>query len=236
MHVSGADLNRALNNPLVYRGVMYFTTLLSTIALDPVTCRVMWRHDWKPKGKDANSSVKNRGVAIKDGRVVRGTQDGYLLALDAQSGKLLWEVKAADAEKFEALSINPIIYDNLVIIGPSGSDYGLKGWIGAFALADGQPVWRFNTVPDAGEPGGDTWGTTDARLKGGGGIWTTPALDAPRGLHLRRRRQSSPDFIASGRDGANLYTNSMAVLDARTGRLQWYLQAVPHDTHDWDCR
>jgi alcohol dehydrogenase (cytochrome c) len=230
----GADLNRALNNPLVYRGVMYVTTLLSTVALDPANCRVKWRHDWKPKAKDGNSSIKNRGVAIKDGKVVRGTQDGYLFALDAGTGKLLWEVKAADAEKFEALSINPIIYEDLVIIGPSGSDYGLKGWIGAFALADGKVAWRFNTVPDAGEPGSDTWGATDARLKGGGGIWTTPALDAARGLLYVAVGNPAPDFIASGRDGANLYTNSMAVLDARTGKLQWYLQAVPHDTHDWD--
>ena len=95
-------------------------------------------------------------------------------------------------------------------------------------------MWRFNTVPDAGEPGSETWGSTDARLKGGGGIWTTPALDAARGLLYVAVGNPAPDFIASGRDGANLYTNSMAVLDARTGKLQWYLQAVPHDTHDWD--
>jgi len=230
----GADLNRALNNPLVYRGVMYVSTPLTTIALDPATCRMKWRHDWKPKGKDGNSSFKNRGVAIKDGTVVRGTQDGYLFALDARTGRLMWEVKAAEAEKFEALSINPIIYDDLVIIGPSGSDYGLKGWVGAFALADGHPVWRFNTVPDAGEPGAETWGTAEARLKGGGGIWTTPSLDASRGLLYVAVGNPAPDFIASGREGANLYTNSMAVLDVRTGKLQWYMQAVPHDTHDWD--
>jgi len=230
----GADLNRALNNPLVYRGVMYVTTLLATVALDPATCRVKWRHDWKPKAKDGNSSIKNRGVAIKDGKVVRGTQDGYLFALDAESGTMLWEVKAADPEKFEALSINPILYDDLVIIGPSGSDYGLKGWIGAFRLADGQPVWKFNNVPDEGEPGADTWGTADARLKGGGGIWTTPSLDTARGLIYVAVGNPAPDFIASTRPGANLYTNSMAVLDAHTGKLKWYLQAVPRDTHDWD--
>jgi len=230
----GADLTRALNNPLVYRGVMYVTTLLATVALDPTTCRVKWRHDWKPKGKDGNASVKNRGVAIKDGKVVRGTQDGYLLALDAQTGNLLWNVKAADAEKFEALSMNPLIYDDLVIIGPSSSDYGLKGWIGAFALADGQPVWRFNTIPEVGEPGAETWGTSDARLKGGGGIWTTPSLDAARGLLYVAVGNPTPDFVASGREGANLYTSSMVVLDARTGKLQWHMQAVPRDTHDWD--
>src|ERR1017187_688046 len=102
----GADLNRALNNPIVYGGVMYVTTLYSTIALDPATCKVKWRHEWKPKGKEANGSIKNRGVAIKDGKLVRGAQDGWMFALDAGTGKLLWEVKAANAEKYEALSIN----------------------------------------------------------------------------------------------------------------------------------
>ena len=99
----GADPSRALTNPIVYRGVMYVTTLLSTVALDPATCKVKWRHVWKPKAKDGNSSIKNRGVAIKNGKLVRGTQDGYLFALDVETGKLLWEVKAADSEKFEAL-------------------------------------------------------------------------------------------------------------------------------------
>jgi len=230
----GADLNRALNNPLVYRGVMYVTTLLSTVALDPATCKVKWRHDWKPKAKDGNSSIKNRGVAIKDGKLVRGTQDGYLFALDAETGKMLWEVKAADSEKFEALSINPLIYDDLVIIGPSGSEYGVKGWIGAFRLDSGQQVWKFNTIPDDGEPGAETWGSADSRLKGGGGIWTTPSLDTANGLIYVAVGNPAPDFFASQRPGANLYTNSMTVLDARTGKLKWTFQAVPHDTHDWD--
>src|SRR5215813_511735 len=97
----GADMNRALNNPLVYRGVMYLTTMYATVALDPTTCKVRWRHEWKPKGKEGNSSMKNRGVAIKDAKVVRGTQDGYLYALDAATGNPLWGVKAANPEKFE---------------------------------------------------------------------------------------------------------------------------------------
>jgi alcohol dehydrogenase (cytochrome c) len=230
----GADLNRALNNPLVYRGVMYVTTLLSTLALDPTTCKVKWRHDWKPKAKDGNASIKNRGVAIKDGIAVRGTQDGYLLALDAETGKLLWEVKAADSEKFEALSINPLIYEDLVIIGPSGSEFGVKGWIGAFRLADGEPVWKFNTIPDDGQPGAETWGETDARLKGGGGIWTTPSLDTAKGLVYVAVGNPAPDLFATQRPGTNLYTGSMVVLDAHTGKLNWFMQAVPHDTHDWD--
>lgn len=230
----GADLNRSLNNPIVYGGVMYVTTLWSTFALDPVTCKVRWKHEWKPKGKEANGSIKNRGVAIKEGRLVRGAQDGWLFSLDAETGKLLWEVKAADAEKFEALSINPVIFEDLVIIGPSGSEYGVKGWVGAFKLEDGQPAWRFNTIPDDDEPGADSWGGTDSRLRGGGGLWTMPALDAAKGHLYVAVGNPAPDMLGSARPGDNLYTNSIVVLDARTGKLLWHKQAVPHDTHDWD--
>lgn len=230
----GADFNRALNNPIVYRGVMYVTTLYSTVAMDAATCRVKWRHEWKPKAKEANASIKNRGVAIKDGKLVRGTQDGWLFALEAETGKQLWEIKAANAEKFEALSINPLIYEDLVIIGPSGSEFGIKGWIGAFKLDDGQPVWKFNTIPDDGEPGAETWGGADSRARGGGGIWTTPVLDVARGHLYVAVGNPAPDFFASQRPGTNLYTNSAVVLDVRTGKLLWHKQTVPHDTHDWD--
>ena len=230
----GADLNRALNNPIVYAGVMYVTTLYSTFALDPATCKVKWKHEWKPKGKEANGSIKNRGVAIKDGRLVRGAQDGWMFALDAKSGRQLWEVKAANAEKYEALSINPLLFEDLVIIGPSGSEFGVKGWIGAFKLADGSPVWRFNTIPDDGEPGAETWGEADSRLKGGGGIWTTPALDVANGHLYVAVGNPAPDMFGTARPGTNLYTNAIVVLDVRTGALLWHKQAVPHDTHDWD--
>jgi alcohol dehydrogenase (cytochrome c) len=230
----GADMTRSQTNPLVYRGVMYLSTTYSTVALDPATCKVKWRNDWKAKGKDANSSIKNRGVAIKDGKVVRGTQDGYLVAMDAETGKIVWEVKAANAEKFEALGMTPVAFEDLIIIGPAGSEYGVKGWIGAFKLSDGTPVWRFNTIPDDGEPGADSWGNADARLRGGGAIWTTPSLDTKTGMLYVPVGNPAPDFFASQRPGSNLYTGTMIVLDARTGKLQWYKQTVPHDTHDWD--
>jgi len=230
----GADLTRSQTNPLVYRGVMYVTTTYATVALDPVTCRVKWRHDWKAKAKEGNTSIKNRGIALKDGKVIRGTQDGYLIALDAATGKLLWEVPAARPEKFEAIGMTPLAFEDTVIVGPNGSEYGVKGWIGAFRLSDGQPVWKFNTIPDDGEPAAESWGSADARLRGGGAIWTTPSLDAGKGLIYVPVGNPAPDFFASQRPGENLYTNTMVVLDARTGKLQWYKQGVPHDTHDWD--
>ncbi len=221
------------NNPIVYRGVMYITTTWSTIALDATNCKVRWRHNWKPKSIEVHPP--NRGVAIKDGRVVRATTDGYLFALDIETGKLLWEKKVVAAEKNEgSFNMAPVIFEDLIILGLGISEQGVKGWVGAFKLENGEPVWRFNTVPDDGEPGAETWGKGDARRRGGGSVWSPPSLDPAAGLGYIPVANPAPDFYGDLRPGANLYTGSMVVLDVRTGKLKWFYQAVPHDTHDWD--
>ena len=220
-------------NPVVYRGVMYITTTFSTIALDATSCRVKWRHDWSRKSIEVHPP--NRGVAIKDGRVVRATTDGYLFALEMETGKLLWERKVVAAEKNEG-SFNgaPIIFENLVLLGVGISEQGVRGWIGAFNLETGEPVWRFNTVPNDGEPGAETWGDPQVRQRGGGAVWAPLSLDPQAGLVYVPVANPAPDFLADVRPGANLYTNSLVVLDARTGQLKWHYQATPSDTHDWD--
>jgi PQQ-dependent dehydrogenase (methanol/ethanol family) len=226
-----ADLRPFHTNPLVHRGIMYLTTSQATIALDAATCRALWRHEWTLKGR--RNWPQSRGVALKDGIVVRGTPDGYLLALDAMTGRLLWERAAADADKGETFTMPPLVFEDLVIAGPAGNEVPVRGWVGAFRLATGEPVWRFNTRPEAGEPGAETWGTTDA-LTGGGAVWTPFSLDLAQGLVFVATGNPAPDFYSDARPGANLYTNSMVVLDARTGKLVWHHQAVPHDLHDWD--
>ncbi len=221
------------NNPLVYQGVMYLTTSQSTVAIDATSCRPKWRYDRKPKSLEIHPP--NRGAAIKEGRIVRGTTDGFLFALDMETGKLLWEKKLISTEKNEG-SFNgaPVIYENLVILGVGISEQGVKGWVGAFKLEDGSPVWKFNTIPDSNEPGAETWGTEDARTKGGGGVWAPMSLDPQHGLLYLPVGNPAPDFYGAVRPGLNLYTNSMVVLDARSGKLKWYYQATPHDTHDYD--
>jgi alcohol dehydrogenase (cytochrome c) len=228
-----ADANAFHNNPLVYRGVMYVATANSTMALDAATLKLKWRVDRKPRGPDG--WLVNRGVGIKDGRVVRGTHDGYLLAYDASDGKLLWERAVLDRARREmGFSMAPLLYDDLIIIGPAGSEAGVKGWVGAFRLEDGQPVWRFNTVPDEGEPGAETWKDAAARATGGGSVWAPFSLDADKGVVYVPVSNPAPDLYTDSRLGNNLYTNSLLALDARTGKLQWYYQAVPADFHDWD--
>ncbi|MFN7944335.1 MAG: PQQ-binding-like beta-propeller repeat protein [Blastocatellia bacterium] len=220
-------------NPVVYRGVMYLTTSTSTIALDATTCRVRWRHNWRPKSIEVHPP--NRGVAISNGRVVRATTDGYLFALDLETGKMLWERKVVAAEKNEgSFNMAPVIYDNLILLGLGISEQGVRGWVGAFKLENGDPVWRFNTVPAEGEPGAETWGQTNAREHGGGAVWSPLSLDPQAGLLYVPVANPAPDFHDDIRPGANLYTNSMVVLEVKTGKLKWFYQAVPHDTHDWD--
>jgi alcohol dehydrogenase (cytochrome c) len=226
------DLGRFATNPLVYQGTLYFTTGVSTIALDAATCRQRWRYDWKAKGKESFPS--NRGAAIKDGKIIRGTNDGYLIALDAGSGQLLWDRQVSDPEKFEKIGTAPLVYEDLIIIGVGVSELGVKGWLGAFQLGNGEPVWRFNTVPDAGESGAETWGNPEALQRGGGAVWMPPSLDIATGLIYVPVGNPTPYIFGTVRPGTNLYTNAMVVLDAKTGALRWYKQFVPHDTHDWD--
>ncbi len=221
------------NNPLIYQGVLYVATTNSTMALDAATLKVKWRVDRKPKGPDG--WPMNRGAALKDGKLVRGTHDGYLLAYDAADGKLLWERPVLDRKKREAgFTMAPLIFEDLILIGPAGSEGGVKGWVGAFRLEDGEQVWRFNTVPDEGEPGAETWKDAAARETGGGGVWGPFSLDVEKGVLYVPVSNPAPDFYTDSRFGDNLYTNSLLAFDARTGKLQWHYQAVPADFHDWD--
>jgi alcohol dehydrogenase (cytochrome c) len=219
-------------NPLVYKGVMYLTIDKAIVAIDAATCRERWTYNWEPKG--GVLSPANRGVALKDGRVVRGTADGYLIAVDMAKGTLLWSQKIADAKTSQYLSMPPLIYEDLVIYGPAGADWGAKNWIGAFKLSTGEQVWRFNLIPDAGEPGAETWTNQASREHGGGSLWTPLSLDVKKGVLYVPVGNPSPDFYPDVRPGSNLYTNSAVALDVRTGKMLWYKQFGPNDANDRD--
>jgi len=219
-------------SPLVYRGVMYLTFGRATVALDAKSCRERWTYIWQPKAQEI--SPANRGAAIEDGRLVRGTADGYLIAIDMADGSLLWSQPIASAAGGQYLSMPPLIYKDLVIIGPAGADFGAKNWIGAFKLETGEPVWKFNLVPDPGEPGANTWKSQESLKHGGGSLWTPLSLDAKAGIVYLPVGNPAPDFYGEIRPGANLYTDSLVALDAKTGKLLWYRQFVSHDVHDAD--
>jgi alcohol dehydrogenase (cytochrome c) len=129
---------------------------------------------------------------MKDGKLVRGTGDGYLLALDGKTGKELWSRQIAKPSEGHFISMPPLIYEDLVLIGPAGSEFASKGWVGAFRLSNGEPVWKFNTVPDPGKPGAETWGGDPNTLKHGG----VRSLGQRARLADRVRRRHRRDTLA----------------------------------------
>jgi alcohol dehydrogenase (cytochrome c) len=225
--------SRAQTSPVVYNGVLYVTSGLSTAAIDAVSCKLRWQYDW-PTSMPGVDAAANRGVAIKDGRVIRGTADGHLLALDAADGSLLWARRVSNPIGGELITMQPLIYDDLIFIGPAVSEFGIRGWIGAFRLSDGAPVWRFDIVPKPGTSGAETWAANPTVRLGGGSVWNALAIDAAREILFVPTANPAPDFAASLRGGDNLYTNAVLALHLRTGALAWYRQIRPHDDHDWD--
>jgi alcohol dehydrogenase (cytochrome c) len=220
------------STPLVYKGTMYFTLDETTVAIDAANCRQRWIQSWPLK--DGALSKANRGVALRDGRLVRGTPDGYLIALNMVDGSLLWSRKIADAKAGQYLSMPPLIFEGSIIYGPAGADWGAKNWIGAFRLDNGEPLWRFNLVPDANEPGAESWSNPSALQHGGGSLWTPLSLDARKGVLYVPVGNPSPDFYGAARPGNDLYTNSAVALDVHTGKLLWFHQFGPADVHDRD--
>jgi PQQ-dependent dehydrogenase (methanol/ethanol family) len=198
--------------------------------VDATSCRKLWEHDYIPDGPEGLNV--NRGAAISDGRLFRGTPDGHLLAIDAANGKLLWDSWVADSRRGYNLSPAPVVVDGKVIVGQGGADRGAVGHIYAFDAATGRLVWTFDPVPTGKEPGAETWGKPNAL--GGGSSWSTISADPAKHLLYVPIGNPGSDIDGSMRPGDNLYTDAVVVLDARTGKLAWYVQQVPHDLWDWD--
>jgi alcohol dehydrogenase (cytochrome c) len=219
--------------PIVSAGVLYLTSDHYTVALDAADCRVLWSYQWIPR--DTDSVHPHRGAALADGMVIRGTGDDYLIALDAESGSLRWAKQIADPKAGYFISMPPLVNENLIYIGPAGSERAGSGWVGAFRLSDGEQVWRFNIIPADGEPGADTWGPDpETRKHAGGALWNSLSYDTEKGLLYVPGGNPAPDFYDDARPGANLYTNSILALDGKTGHLVWYNQFIPHDVDDYD--
>lgn len=216
--------------PVVFEGMMYVTTPHNTYALRADTCTKVWESDYTPKGPEPQPA--NRGVAIYKGSLYRGTTDGHLLALDAKTGKVQWDTWVADSNKGYFLSAAPIAMDGLVYIGEAGADWGANGHMMAFDAATGKLVWSFDVIPTGNQPGADTW--EKGAEHGGGSMWTSFTLDPKSHLIYASIGNPAPDFNGGLRPGDNLYTDSVIVLGSKTGKLAWYVQQVPHDTHDWD--
>jgi alcohol dehydrogenase (cytochrome c) len=211
---------------------LYATTGHTTVALDPTNCAERWRHVYVPE-QDELLAI-NRGVAFLDGRLFRGTADGRVIAIDAKTGRELWRVRAADPDQGEEFTAAPIAWNGLVFLGPAVGELGMRGHVFAFDAKTGRQVWRFDTVPVGNEPGADSWKIPATTKHGGGGTWTSYTLDPARGELFIPVGNPAPDFLPDSRPGENLYTDSVVVLDAKTGALKWYYQLEANDAHDWD--
>jgi alcohol dehydrogenase (cytochrome c) len=218
--------------PLVVGDTLYVTTSHTTVAMDAAHCAVRWRNV-DAKGLQDPLSV-DRGAAYLSGKLFRGMPGAHLAALDAITGKTLWDVKVGDPSVGEFLSAAPVAWNDLVFIGLAGSDWGVRGRMMAFDAATGKEVWRFNTIPMGAEKGAETWRTPGSAVHGGGGTWTTYTLDARAGELFVPVGNPGPDFNPSVREGDNLFTNSVVVLDAKSGHLKWWYQAAPADGYDYD--
>jgi alcohol dehydrogenase (cytochrome c) len=214
---------------VVADGRMYVTTPTATLAVDPATCEVIW----KRIDTSGRPGVTNRGAGYLNGVVFRGTPDSALIAYDGATGRELWTTPVGDPGLGEFIYAAPVAWNGLVFAGLGAGDLGIKGRMFAFDAMTGRKVWTFNLIPQAGEPGAETWSGTSSE-HGGGGSWTTVTLDVANGELFVPVGNPAPDFNARTRQGSNLYTDSVVVLDAMTGKLKWWYQLRASDTHDLD--
>lgn len=230
-----SDGSQQESSPIVVGDRLFVTEPPEGVtALDAKTGAVLWQfHRDTPAGVINCCGEPNRGVAVLGNSVFVGTFDAHLLALDAATGRQIWDVTVADWRDGYSITAAPMAIDDRVITGIGGGDFGVRGFLAAFSAVDGRQLWKFYTIPGPGEPGNETWGR-DSWRHGGATTWVTGAYDPALGLTYWGTGNPSPAINADMRPGANLYSCSMIALDAVTGRLRWYYQFMPGDDHGWD--
>ncbi len=241
--------------PIVVDGVLYLSTPSSrVIALDAETGRERWVFD-PQAGVKKREFLQHRGVAYwhsadgADKRIFYGTFDGRLIALDAATGRRcadfgqegIVDLRKGIAARWPdlqyAITSPPAIYRDLVIIGslvPESPAKGPSGVVRAFDVRSGKLTWKFNAIPAAGEPGSETWEAGSTTDRTGANVWSIPSVDAENGLVFLPIGCAAYDFYGGDRKGQNLYANSLVAVDAGTGKIRWYFQAVHHDIWDYD--
>ena len=221
--------------PLVIDGVMYLSGYDGYVwALDAATGRSLWQYRHAvPLDVPLCCGNVNRGVAVANGKVYYASPNAVLIAIDAKTGEPIWQKAFADVRAGESATMAPLVVKNLVIVGSSGAEYGVRGHVDAFDAESGRHVWRRYTVPKPGEPGSESWpANSDAWAKGGGTTWITGTYDPELDLLYWGTGNPGPDYDGDVRLGDNLYTNSVLALDPDDGRIEWHNQWTPHDL--WD--
>jgi alcohol dehydrogenase (cytochrome c) len=222
--------------PLVVDGILYGTGQDDrAFALDARTGRPIWQYQRAlPSDIRPCCGRVNRGLAIYGDKVFLGTLDSHVIALDAKTGNVVWDVTAFDYRQGYSITLAPLVIKNLVMIGVSGGEYGIRGFIDAYDAATGERKWRFYTVPGPGEPGHETW-EGDSWKIGGAPAWITGSYDPVTNTTFWTTGNPSPSNRGEGRSGDNLYSNSLLALEPDTGKLKWFFQFTKHDEHDYDA-
>jgi len=233
-HTNNSD--RMEVTPLVVNGVMFVTAGNETYSLDATTGREIWRHV-RPHTDglidDASRHI-SRGVALWHSRLFRLTDNAHLLCIDARSGNLLWDIAYADWNKNYGATGAPLVVNDKVIVGTSGGDDGVRGFVAAYQADSGKLLWRFWTIPGPGEFGSSSW-PGDLYLHGGGTTWMPGTYDAETNTLFWTTSNPGPDFDGEVRPGDDLYTDCVLALDPDTGKLKWHFQFTPHDLYDFDA-
>src|SRR5579871_3528274 len=229
--VNGGTVVRA--SILQINGYLYFSTPDNAWAADARTGEVLWHYFWKTKG---GTHIGNRGLAMWGNQLYMETPDDYLVCLDARTGKEKWHKEIADFNEHYFSTMAPIVVGNHLIVG-TGDDLDAPGYLQALDPETGDLQWRWYAVPQkAGDPGLDTWKSLEAARHGGGNVWIPGSYDPETHLYIFGTGNPTPAYTTGRRgEGDNLYTCSIVAVNVDTGKMAWYFQASPHDTHDWDA-
>ena len=233
-----SDTHGAESFPIVANGMIYTTTHSSTVAVDALTGKQVWKvtHDYPAEIlRIVCCGIVNRGAAIYEGKIIRVTLDNHIIAMDAKTGKTVWDVTSPDisADKGYSMTGAPIIANGVLITGVAGAEYGIRGFLEGYDASTGKHLWRHYTIPAAGEPGYDTWAGDSAKV-GGGSSWVTGSYDSELDLVYWGIGNPSP-WNPRGRKGDNLFTNSVFAVRPKTGERVWYYQTSPEDPFDYDA-
>jgi alcohol dehydrogenase (cytochrome c) len=220
------------STPLLVDGVLYLTAPDHVWAVDPRTGRERWHFYWRTKG---GIHIGNRGVGMYGNWLYFLTPDNYFVSLDATTGKERWHKEIANVKREYFSTAAPIVIRNHVIIGVSGDSLDVPGYLESRDPETGELQWRWYTTPRPGEPGSETWPDEYTMAHGGGMPWLPGTYDPDLNLYYFGTGNANPVLVGVSRPGDNLWTASIVAVNVDTGKLAWYYQATPHDTHDWDA-